>query len=140
MYKSKYFTQEEQKCPCGCNAKVNEDTLIKFDNLRELFGNPVYMEQMATCLEYSVNHVGRKPTSSHIDNGDGGHAGDVESKTFDSKEEYFRFLSLAVRVGFTGFGQGSHWIGAGSDKRLHIDDKRSSFGDFRSWTYGIDKK
>ena len=135
-----YYSDKEKNCPCGCGATVNKVTLNRFNKLRELFGKPVYMEQMATCLDYSVNHVGRKPTSSHVDNGDGGHAGDVKSKTFDSKEDYFKFLSLAVQVGFTGFGQGAHWIGAGSDKRLHIDDKRNSVGDFRSWTYGVGKE
>ena len=134
-----YYSDKEKNCPCGCGATVNKVTLMKFNKLRKLFGKPVYMEQMATCLEYSVNNVGRKPTSSHIDKGDGGHAGDIESKTFDSKEDYFKFLSIAVKVGFTGFGQGAKWVGAGNDTRLHIDDSRNSAGDFRSWVYGVDK-
>jgi len=135
-----YYSDKEKNCPCGCGATMNTGTLLKFNKMRELFGKPIYLEQGATCLDYSVNHVGRKPTSTHVDHGDGGHAGDVKSKTFESKEDYFKLLSLAVQVGFTGFGQGAKWIGAGSDVRLHLDDKRSSNGDFRSWTYGVGKE
>ena len=139
MYKSEFFTKEEQSCPCGCDAKVNEETLKRFDNLRREFGKPIYMEQMATCKEYSLS-IGRKETSTHIDNGSGSHAGDIKHKTFSSKEDYFNCMKCAIKVGFTGFGQGAFWIGAGSDTRFHIDDKRSLTGDFRSWTYGINKE
>jgi len=135
----KYFDEEKEnlKCPCGCGASLNQDTKDKLDKLRELYGKPVYIEQGATCKDYSVNKVGRKPTSTHIDNGDGAKAVDIKNKTFNNKSDYFHFISCIIQAGFTGIGQGSHWIGAGGDYRLHIDTKLSLSGDMRSWTYGI---
>ncbi len=135
----KYFDEEKEnlKCPCGCGASLNQDTKDKLDKARELYGKPVYVEQGATCKDYSVNKVGRKSTSTHIDNGDGAKAVDIKKKTFNNKSDYFHFLSCIIQAGFTGIGQGSHWIGAGGDYRLHIDTKLSSSGDMRSWTYGV---
>jgi len=136
-----YFEKELQdkrlSCPCGCGAKVSDELLEKLNKLRNLYGKPVYIVQGATCKDYSVNHVGRKPTSTHISTEEENAVGvDISSKTFDSKEDYFKFIACAVQVGFTGFGQGSKWVGAGSDTRLHLDIKRSNAGDFRSWCYG----
>ena len=133
----KWFIEENLKCPCGCGASLNQETKDKLDKARELYGKPVYIEQGATCKDYSVNVVGRKETSTHIDNGDGAKAVDIKKKTFKNKSDYFHFLSCAIQVGFTGIGQGSHWVGAGGDYRLHIDTKLSDAGDMRSWTYGV---
>jgi len=131
----KYFTEEEINCPCGCGATLNDETKEKLDTLRELYGKPIYIEQGATCLDYSVNKIGRKPTSTHIDNGSGAMAVDIKSKTYGTKAEYFDFLSKAINVGFTGIGQGSYWVGAGKNRRLHIDTKLSDSRDVRSWMY-----
>jgi hypothetical protein len=133
----KWFDEEAEnlKCPCGCGAELNQNTKDKLDSLRELYGNPVFIEQGATCKDYSVNVVGRNPTSTHIDNGDGAKAVDIKNKTFKSKEDYFKFLACAIFVGFKGIGQGSKWLGLGSDERLHLDTKVSENGDMRSWSY-----
>jgi len=135
----KYFNEDTEnlKCPCGCGASLNQETKDKLDKTRELYDKPVYVEQGATCKDYSVNHVGRKPTSTHIDNGEGAKGVDIKKKTFSSKADYFHFIACAIQAGFTGVGQGSYWIGAGSDHRLHIDTKLSSSGDMRSWAYGV---
>lgn len=130
----KYFTEEEITCPCGCGATLSEDTKAKLDELRELYSKPVYVEQGATCERYSVVQVGRKKTSTHIDNGDGALAVDIKRKTFDSKREYMRFIALAEQVGFNGFGQGIGWYDVHKeDKRLHIDCRVSS--DVVTWVY-----
>jgi hypothetical protein len=133
----KYFNEvkENMLCPCGCGAKLTDDIKSKLDNLRELYDKPIYIVQGATCKDYSVSHVHRKPTSTHIDKGDGACAVDISSKTFKSKKDYFDFIAIAIQVGFYGFGQGCHWLGCGTDKRLHIDTKKSASGDIRSWTY-----
>jgi len=141
---TKYFKNELAKggvltCPCGCGATLSQDTVNKLDKTRDLYGKPVFVEQGGTCKDYSINKVGRKETSAHIDKGDGASGVDVKNKTFKTKEDYFKFLSCAIQAGFTGFGQGSKWVGAGTDTRLHIDTKRGTSGDFRSWTYGIKK-
>jgi hypothetical protein len=124
-------------CPCGCGAKISDDTLKKLNMARECFGKPIYIEQGATCLDYSVNKVGRKPTSTHIDNGIGALGIDINSKTFKTKEDFYNLLSCFVQNGFSGVGIGSYWIGKGSDRRFHIDTKRGVGGDFRTWTYGV---
>lgn len=135
----KYFNEDKEnlKCPCGCGAELSQDVKDKLDALREGYGKPIYIEQGATCKDYSVNHVGRKPTSTHIDHGNGALAVDIKNKTFKNKDDLFKFISIAHGLGFNGFGIGSYWIGAGTDKRLHIDTKLGVNNDLRTWTYGI---
>jgi hypothetical protein len=141
-----YFEKELSKggsmrCPCGCDAKMNKNAVLKLNRVREKYGKPIFVEQGATCEEYSVNKVGRTPYSTHIDNefNDGAVGIDIKSKTFSSKKDYFDFLSIAIDEGFYGFGQGAKWIGAGTDSRLHIDTRKSPSGDVRSWCYGVKK-
>jgi len=134
---STYFKEELKEggslvCPCGCGATPKQALVNKLDNLRELYRKPIYTEQGATCKEYSVR-IGRSSTSSHIS----GEAVDFKNMTFKTKTDYFELLSLAIQLGFTGIGQGAHWIGAGTDKRLHLDIRLSETGDTRSWTYGV---
>lgn len=130
----RYFKEREVNCPCGCGATLAPHVKQSLDELRELYGKPVYIEQGATCKEYSVNHVGRKPTSTHIDHGNGALAVDIKRKTFDNKNDVFRFIKAAHTVGFKGFGIGiGHLDVHKRDKRLHIDI-RESF-DVVTWVY-----
>jgi hypothetical protein len=133
----KWFDEDKEnlKCPCGCGASLNQDTKDKLDKLRDMYGKPIYIEQGATCKDYSVNVVGRDEKSHHIDNGDGAEAVDIKRKTFKNKSDYFKFLSCAIIVGFTGIGQGSKWVGYGKNTRLHIDTGLSKNRDMRSWLY-----
>jgi hypothetical protein len=135
----RFFNEDTEnlKCPCGCGAALSQNIKDKLDKARELYGKPVYIEQGATCKEYSVNVVGREPTSTHIDNGDGASAVDIRKNTFKSKSDYFHFISCTIQAGFVGFGQGAYWLGAGTDRRLHIDGKLGVSGDFRTWVYGV---
>jgi len=133
----KYFNEKEENltCPCGCGAELAQSTKDKLDALREAYGKAIYPEQGATCESYSVNHVHRKPTSTHIDRGTGGKAVDIKSKTFESKRDFFRFIGIAQQLGFNGFGIGSYWVGNGNDHRLHIDTKFGTNKDLRTWEY-----
>jgi len=132
----KYFSYNKEAigCPCGCGAKLSNATEQAIDKVRELYGKPVYIEQGATCKYYSVMRVGRKETSTHIDNGEGSLALDIKHKTFSSKEDFFFFLECARKAGFTGFG-----IGVGNydihkkDARLHIDIRDTP--DIVTWVY-----
>lgn len=136
---SKYFKNELKPggaltCPCGCGAKMSYNTIIKLDSLRAEYGLPIYVEQGSTCEDYSVNHVGRKPTSQHIDNGTGSHAVDIKHKTFPTKKDYITFIGLAVKHGFKGIGQGIGWYDVHKyDKRLHIDTRATD--DVITWIY-----
>ncbi len=128
------FTKKELACPCGCDAELSTNTMLALDSLRKEYGKPIYVEQAATCKDYSVNVVGRKPTSTHIDNGDGALAIDIKHKTFDSKEDYFHFLVCAYNAGFTGFGQGvGNFDITKENKNLHIDMRDTS--DIVTWLY-----
>ena len=130
----RWFSEDEITCPCGCGATLSEETKKALDYVREQYGKPVYVEQGATCEEYSVNKVGRKPTSTHIDHGDGALAVDIKKKTFTSKEDYFHFLKCAYDAGFMGFGIGIGWFDVHkSDKRLHIDMRDTN--DIVTWVY-----
>jgi len=130
----KYFKEEEINCPCGCGATLSEETKKALDYLRGCYGKPVYIEQGATCKDYSINVVGRKPTSTHIDNGEGALAVDIKHKTFHSKEDYFHFLKCAYDAGFMGFGQGvGNFDIHKRDRRLHIDMRDTE--DIVTWLY-----
>lgn len=137
--KNIYFTEEVSiggslTCPCGCGAKLSDITLSALNTLREMYGSPIYTEQGATCVEYSVKKVGRSAGSTHIDNGDGSLAIDIKKKTFKSKADYFHFLSCAYQAGFMGFGQGIGWFDIHKkDKRLHIDMRETN--DIVTWVY-----
>ena len=142
MINTKYFKEELKAggmltCPCGCDAKMDKRTIEKLDIARHNYGKPVYIAQGATCASYSIESVGRAPTSTHIDDGSGAKGIDIKSKSFKNKADYFHFLSCVINAGFTGIGQGAMWIGAGKDKRLHIDTKHGISGDMRSWVYGV---
>jgi len=130
----KYFTAKEVECPCGCSAKLSVETEQDLDALRESYGKPIYIEQGATCLDYSVNKLGRKPTSTHIDKGNGSLALDIKHKTFNTKEDYFWFISCAVKIGFKGIGQGvGNFDIHKKNTRLHID--RRDTNDIVTWVY-----
>ena len=138
---SKYFEKELEKggaltCPCACNAKMNKQTMARLESLRDLYGKPIYIEAGATCMTYSTN-LGRSSKSQHIDSGDGARAIDVKSKTFESKMDWFIFNGLAIQLGFTAFGIGSKWVGAGADERTHLDDRViGEDEDIKTWVYG----
>ena len=131
----KYFQQAEVVCPCGeCKSRLSVETEQALDKLRELYGKPIYIEQGSTCRDYSVNKVGRKATSTHIDNGGGSLAVDIKRKTFESKEDYFHFISCAYDAGFMGFGQGiGNFDVHKSDTRVHIDLRDTD--DIVTWIY-----
>lgn len=125
-----YFTDAETLCPCGCGAKPDKDMLHKMNLIREEFGKPIYVEQMATCSNYSLN-LGREPTSTHISTDTKkSTAADIKSKTFKDKADQLRFESIAIKHGFLSIGRGSFWVGSGNNKRLHIDRRVG-----KTWMY-----
>ena len=130
-YTPKYFTNKEILCPCGCGARPSDEALIALDNIRSEYGNPIYLEQGATCRDYSVNVVGRSSTSEHIELSD--HkptAFDIKKKTFRSKEDWLVFISIAIKYGFHSIGFGSYWVGAGNNTNTHIDMRSG-----KTWMY-----
>jgi len=132
----KYFSyaKEPLGCPCGCNAKLSKSTEDSLDRLRENYGKPIYIEQGGTCEKYSVEHVGRKPTSTHIDKGNGATAVDIQHRTFEDKDDYFHFIGCVYDAGFKGFGQGiGNFDIHKKDTRVHIDKRPGN--DIVTWIY-----
>lgn len=130
----KWFTSREVACPCGCYARLSERTKEALDELRELYGKPIYIEQAATCYDYSVNKIGRNLTSTHIDSGAGALAVDVKHKTFKSKEDFFDFICCAKTAGFKGIGLGvGHFDVHEKDTRTHLDMRSTE--DIVTWVY-----
>jgi hypothetical protein len=63
---SKYFSEDEITCNCGCgNAYISEDLLNKLDGLRNYCGFPIYTNSIARCMKYNLE-VGSSNSSSHV--------------------------------------------------------------------------
>jgi hypothetical protein len=128
----KHFKKGERGtyCPCGCGLETPIELLMKLDEIRELYGYPIKLEQTVTCEKYSLK-LGRRYTSEHITEGDKVcRAVDFNSGTYAPFKDYREgrriIADIAYRLGFKGFG-----IGTGKDKRLHIDMRE----DYAEWFY-----
>ena len=137
---NKYFIKEVAAggaltCPCGCDAKLSKEVISSLNELREEYGKPIYCEAGATCAVYSMQRVGRSPGSKHIDYGNGAVAIDIKHKTFKTKDDYFKFIGVARKVGVKGIGQSSSYfdVHASGTKKLHIDWRDSE--DMVTWMY-----
>lgn len=53
MFKSKYFTDRELCCRCGCGARPTEDTIMLADHIREAWGAPLSCTSGARCAAYT---------------------------------------------------------------------------------------
>jgi uncharacterized protein YcbK (DUF882 family) len=80
---------------------MDPDFLLKIDQLRELWGEPLVISSGARCLWWN-EMVGGVPSSKHLL----GHASDI----LVSKKDRTRFIDLAEKVGFTGLGVYDHFI------------------------------
>lgn len=97
---SKYFSEDEVKCHCGCGygMDVVNDTLLNLlDQLREAVGGPLYVSCMCRCPDHNAE-VGGVRNSQHVR----GNAADVivpDGWTVD------QLADAAINVGFTGVGR-----------------------------------
>lgn len=59
--KIKHFTKKEMQCPCGCKqAPMNEEFMLKLDELREDFGHPIYISSGYRCPSHNKKVGGVK--------------------------------------------------------------------------------
>jgi len=98
MIASKYFSQEEFACHCGCGASEVSDLLIQeLDKLRQHFGAPVYIMSGVRCAKHN-KAVGGKPASQHLE----GTAADIRVKGLAPKavqEELFKLYPTSYGIG-----------------------------------------
>lgn len=98
MTASKYFSEEELQCHCGCGSERSTSTLRAFlDELRETYGAPLNLSCSTRCETHNAE-VGGVSNSQHCECS----AADVlvpEGMTVD------KLADLAIGVGFDGIGR-----------------------------------
>lgn len=66
MKKSKYFSQSEIACQCGCGfSAMNSDTLDVADAVREFVGHSVNCGSGCRCVDHNFN-IGGAVRSRHL--------------------------------------------------------------------------
>lgn len=66
MYLSKYFTQSEITCKCGCGlANMHQSTLNIADAVREWYGKPIVPTSGCRCPRHNKS-VGGSAASYHL--------------------------------------------------------------------------
>lgn len=107
--KSKYFSKREQCCRCGCGAGediVSPILLERLDQLREMYGHPIYVSCMYRCYWHNLE-VGGVDNSQHRF----GTAADIWVEG-----DYEEFYNLVVSSHL--FDAIGHYI---SDEFVHVD-------------------
>jgi uncharacterized protein YcbK (DUF882 family) len=63
--KGRYFSERELGCPCGCGQNgVTEQLVTALDDLRELAGEPIHINDAFRCKHHN-EEVGGVPNSEH---------------------------------------------------------------------------
>jgi len=66
MKVSKYFSDYEFICRCGCGLYLkNDELLTRLDSLREAIGRPILVTSGTRCPGWNLK-VGGKPSSAHL--------------------------------------------------------------------------
>ena len=113
---SKSFSNNELKCKhCGENH-INLEALKMLQELRDLWGKPMILNSAYRCVNHPVEAKKAKG-GTHTQ----GIAFDIRTKPNEQPE----LVSLALRVGFKGFGF--------SKSFLHVDARRQDY--VSAWYY-----
>ena len=114
---SKYFTEKELACKCGCGMLPTPQLINQLTYLRELYQKPIIITSGARCSVHNAK-VGGAPRSKHLD----GIAVDIAA---DSSARY-ELIRLALAMGV--------WGGIGVAKTfLHLDTRSPKEG--KVWQY-----
>jgi len=110
--RSKYFTEKELACHCGCGqVNMDSDFMEMLDNLRWRYNHPLILSSAYRCPDYNA-----EVSSTGI------HGPHTTGKAVDIKiygEPAHRLLLLAATMPFTGFGfsqKGKH-----AARFIHLD-------------------
>jgi zinc D-Ala-D-Ala carboxypeptidase len=123
---SKYFNSKEFTCKCGVcrNQTVDEALLKKLDEVREIYGAPVFVTSAFRCARHQAHLRGSLPKghttvgrSSHED----GLAADITA------EDVARLYKICVKV-FDNIGKANSFV--------HVDVRpKKPDGSKRLWDY-----
>lgn len=119
---SKYFTEDELKCKCGCNQNlITPSFLDKLDRIREECGFPFRVTSAYRCPPHNNNISSTGLTGPHTT----GRAIDIATNS----RQKFKIMEAARREGITRFGIAKGFI--------HIDDltTQDGFDEEVIWTY-----
>jgi len=105
---SKYFTEDEMKCKCGCSMDVSDHFKAIIDEAREIAKVPFVINSGARCTEHN-RAIGGKDTSSHTR----GLAVDI--KASGSRERYLICKAFS-QVGATRFGLDKSFVHVDIDR------------------------
>lgn len=125
---SKYFTDREFKCRCGqCDGSnhMDDDLVMRLDDLREAHGKPIILSSAYRCPEYN-NRV----SSTGLD---GPHTTGKAVDIAVYGQDAHRIVKIAMRLGFTGVGIKQR--GSFKGRFIHLDIM--PMGDLRPriWSY-----
>lgn len=100
MKVSKYFSDYEFKCKCGCGLYIKNDALLqRLDTLREAAGVPLLVTSGTRCPGWNLK-VGGKPSSAHL----GGEAADITTLNAGVFETIKLFYLAVTAAGFNRVG------------------------------------
>ena len=107
---SKYFTDDDTQCHCGCGFNAPDDLLMEMlDRLQERVGldRPLELTNVCRCPEHNAE-VGGVPDSQHTQ----GTAADVVVPDDMTVDE---LADIALEIGFDGVGRYYE------DEFVHVD-------------------
>lgn len=122
---SKYFSDEETTCHCGCGGNdINPVLLELLDSVREAYGGPLTLNCAYRCPAHN-EEVGGVPNSQHVL----GNAADVACPDGFTVDELAWY---AEQAGADGIGK--YYPDAGNF--VHMDVRSGRVGDTYRWAEG----
>ena len=122
---SKYFSEEETACHCGCGFnEVNPVLLEMLDDIREACGGPLTLNCACRCPAHN-EEVNGVPNSQHVL----GNAADIARPDFLTLEQLAWY---AEQAGADGIG--IYYPSAGDF--VHVDVRSGRVSDTYRWTAG----
>lgn len=112
----KYFTEDELRCDCCRNLKIDFNFLNKIEKLREFLDFPFIVNSFYRCNEHNKK-IGGSPNSKHLT----GNAIDVRA----SGVKALKLVQNATDYGITGIGVYPSFI--------HLDDGGKHSNRLRFW-------
>lgn len=126
---SRYFTDDEMRCKCGCGrVRMNDVFLAKLDQLREMMNEPLVGTSFYRCENHPAERSkDGSTTGAHVQ----GKAADIAA----SGVRATRLIAFAHALSFTGIGAKQHGPVAGRFVHVDIVDGTPRQPRPHFWTY-----